>query len=559
MTKSNSGKDGRVARAAEEVESTLERTAQYCLADLPPGHYARRTGWHIELRRAPNGFIRYAPGALERLEPLRRQLEIARVQAEALLVAERLNEVIHGAQQREELTRRALGILPSAEADRLREVFACPELQPRHFARSATATMAAFEQVERECGRATALTYCMLSLAGMRQEEEITRYGERLDRVFDRIISAPPVLRALEQVIPDELDEKFRVLFQLLTAVREQLWQMKPNRVSVEFLLPQLIDNYLGAQSGAGNSLGLAILDSIIIGKLGFHANYLVDDGVLRLEIPAANHKVCWELTRPEPLSTGSTVGGRLVDPRDLFAITYGSLATMCFTRGMLDRSVEAYQLTLELNPTSLETRTSLAICLLRSQLPNDALQELRACLELDANSPEVHHQIGNAHAMLSNWPKAIHSFKRALRIRPDMAEVCNNLGFAYMHAGNNAQAVIAFQAAIERRADYYQAHFNLANLHMEQQQYDLAIKHYRETLRIEPKLVAAYYNMGRAHYEKHELDDAIHSYDKAVTLNPKHFGAWHNLGISYRDKGQTDKAVEALEKAVTINPNLMR
>jgi tetratricopeptide (TPR) repeat protein len=559
MTKSNSGRDGRVARAVEEIESTLERTAQYCLADLPADHYARRTGWHVELHRSPNGLIRYVPGVLERLAPLRRQLEIARAQAEAMLVAERLNEVMLGAQQREELTRRALGVLPSAEADRLREVYACPELQPRRFANSTTAMIAAFEQIERECGPATAMTYCMLSLAGQRQEEEIARYGERLDHVFDRLISAPPVRRALEEVTPDDPSERSGVLFRLLVAVREQLWLMKPNRVSFQFLLPQVIDNYLGAQDGVGNSLGLAIFDSIILGKLGFRTKYLVEDGMLRLEVLVGNRSVHWQLVSPAPPSLVKAVSGHLVDLHDFLAVVYGSLATMCFTRGMLDRAVEAYQRTIELNPTSIEARTSLAVCLLRKQAPNDALQELRACLELDANSPEVHHQMGNAHAMLSNWPKAIDSFKRAIRIRPDMAEVYNNLGFAYMHSGNNAQAVAAFEAAIEHRADYYQAYFNLANLHMELQQYDLAVKHYRETLRIEPKFVAAYYNMGRAQYEKHDLDEAIHCYQKAVALNPKHFGAWHNLGIAYRDKGQTEKAVEALERAVTINPNLMR
>ena len=559
MTNGNSGRDERIARAVEEIESTLERTAKYYPGDLPADHYSRRTGWHIELHRAATGFVRYVPEQFARLEPLRRQIEITRAQAEALLVSERLDEVILGTQQREELTRRALGILPGTEADRIREVFACPELQPRHFARSSAAMMAAFEQVERDFARATALTYCLLSLAGLRQEEELTRYGDRLDRVFDRLVSAPPVLQALEQSIPDDPVRKFDAQFRLLVAVREQLWLMKPNRVSVEFLLTQVIDNCLGTQSGVGNSLGLAMLDSIILGKLGFGVNYLIEDGILRLEVMVAGRGVYWELTNPLPLSFVPIVSGRLVDLRDFFAITYGSLATMCFTRSMWDRSVEAYQRTLELNPTSVETRTSLAVCLLRKQAPNDAVRELRACLDLDPNAAEVHHQLGNAQAMLSNWPKAIDSFKRALRIRPDMAEVYNNLGFAYLHSGNNTQAVAAFEAAIEHRADYYQAYFNLANLHMEQQRYDLAVKHYRETLRIEPKFVAAYYNMGRALYEKHDLDGAIHCYQKAVALNPKHFGAWHNLGIAYRDKGQTQKAVEALEKAVTINPNLMR
>ena len=558
MNNASPGRNDRLARAVEEVRASFERTAKYYPADLPADHYARRTHWRYVPHRA-GGTARPGPQEVARLEPLRRQLEVARAHAEALLVAERLGEVILNAQQREELNRRALGILPSPEAERLREVFACFELQPRHFARSANATVEAFEQIEPELGRATALTYCMLSLAGLRQEEELVRYGERLDKVFSRLVSAPAVLQALEAPVPAAAGDQFDTLFALLVAVREQLWQVKPSRVSHEFLLSQVIDNYLEARPGAGNSLGLALFDSIILGKLGFRANYVMEDGVLRLQVPVGNRNVFWELTDALPLSFVPISSGRVFDLRSLFAAAYGSLATMCFTRSMWDRSVEAYERTLELNPDSIETRTSLAICWLRRECPDDAIRELRACLEREPNAADVHHQLGYAFAMQSNWPKAIDSYKRALRISPDMAEVYNNLGFAYLRAGNNTQAVAAFEAAIDHRTDYHEAHFNLANLHMDRQRYDLAIKHYRETLRIEPRFVAAWYNLGRAQYEKHDLDGAIRSYQKAVEINPKHFGAWHNLGIAYRDRGQKEKAVEALEKAVTINPNLMR
>jgi tetratricopeptide (TPR) repeat protein len=550
----------RIARAVSEVESLLERTARFYPDDLPADHYARLTAWKPELHhRADRGFTRYLPEETGRLEPLRRQLEVARTHAEALLVSERLDEAIFGPQQREELTQRALGILPTTEAGRFREVIACPELRPRVIARSAVGLLSALEQIERECGRATAVAYGMLTLAGLRHEEEFEKYGTRLDRVFLRLVSAPPVIQALDQPMPEDPDQRFEVLFRVLVAVHDQIWLQKSSRVSFEFLLTQVIDNTLGGNAATGNSLGLALLDSIILGKLGFPVNFLVEDGIMRLEVLVASRSVYWETTEPHPLSFVPVVTGQVVDTKELFALAYGSLATMCFSRNMWDRAIEAYEHTLELKPISVQTRTSLGACYLRKQQPAEALKALKAALDLEPASAETLHQLGNAHAMMSSWSKAIDCYKKAVRIRPDMAEVYNNLGFAYMHSDNPSQAVAAFECAIEHRPEYYQAHFNLANLHMEQQQYELAIRHYRETVRLEPKYVPAYYNMGRAHYEKHDLDGAVHCYQKAVTLNPKHFGAWHNLGIAYRDKGQTQKAVEALEKAVTINPNLMR
>ena len=530
----------------------LERTARYYPADLPVEHYARRTNWRYQPRRAElSGFAQF--------DPLRSRLEAERAEAEARLVSDRVGDVMLDAQEREDATRRALGILPNAEADRLRTVLACAEIQPRHFIRSAPETVSVFERIERNLGRATAITYCMLVLAGQHQEEEIIRYAERLDQVFATVVSAPAVRRALEAEVPVEAPGKFDVPLAVLQAVSEQLWLLKPARVSSEFLLTHVIDNYLGAKSGAGNELGLALFDSIIIGKLGFCPDFCVESGRLRLQVPVATRSVSWLPTERRTLSFSQIAGGAIVDRRSLCALFYESLAKMCSARGLWQRSAEACERTLEVDPNSVRARTDLAVSYLRQQMPDDAIRELRTCLEQEPNAADVHNQLGNAFAMRSDWPKAIDSYKRALRTNRNAAEVYNNLGFAYLHTGNETQAVAAFEAAIAQRPDYHQAHFNLANLHLEKQRHDEALEHYRETVRIEPTFVPAYYNMGRAQYEKRDLEGSIRSYQRAVELNPKHFGAWHNLGIAYRDLGQTDKAVEALEKALTINPNLMK
>jgi len=545
-------------RTILEVETLLERTTRYYPADLPPDHYSRRTGWESELHWADDGLTRFHPGEFDRSDALRRALEINRCHAEALLVAERLNDIILATQQREELMVRALGILPTGEAGRFAEIFACPEMKPRRICRTARDLTAAVGRLGEDFGPATALFYGMLILAGQRHEEEMLKHADKLDRIFNRLVSAPSVITALNQP-PVGPGAEFDAVFPVLVSVREQLWQLRPNRLSQEFLVTQVIDAYLGEKPGGGDSLGLALLDSIVIGKLGFPVRYLIEDGILSLRVTAGGRHIYWDVTKPSALSVVPISSGRELNTPDLFAVAYGSLATMCFTRSMWDKAIDSYNRELELKPESGEAHTSMAVCFLRKQMPGEALKCVQAALDIDANAPEPYHQLGNAHAMMSNWPRAIDAFKKALRIRPDYVEVYNNLGFAYMRSENPSQAIAAFEAAIEHRPDYYQAHYNLGNVYLEQSDAAKAIKCYKDALRLEPKFVGAYYNLGRAYYDKHDLDGAIHSYQKAVQLNPKHFGAWHNLGIAYRDKGQTQKAVEALEKAVTINPNLMR
>jgi tetratricopeptide (TPR) repeat protein len=549
-----------VARAVADVEANLERFGQYYPADLPAHHHARRAGWRIGLRWTDDGFVRCYPSEFASLRPLQRALETERCHATALLVSERLNEVILTQQQREELGQRALGILPDSEAARYHELFSCPPLLPRRICRSARELVAGVGAIEEEMGRATAIGFGMLTLAGLRHEHELVKYGERIDRLFARVVAAPDVIQALNVEVPaDDPAASASAQVNLLVTVREALWQLLPGRVSTEFLLTQVIDAYIGEKPGGGNSLGLALVDSIIIARLGFAVSYRISDGVLSLRVKAADQLLHWNVIRREPLSAAPDARARELNLTDLFAVAYGSLATLCFTRSMWDRALDCYNRQLELTPGSAETLTSLAACYLRKQSPTDAIKMCKAALEIAPDSAETLHQLGNAHAMTNSWPKAIDSYKKALRVRPEYAEVYNNLGFAYMRSEMPDQAVAAFETAIEKRPDYFQAHYNLGNLHLERGEHDRAIGYYRDAVRLEPKFVGAFYNLGRAYYEKQDLDGAIHSYQKAVQLNPKHFGAWHNLGIAYRDKGLTDKAVAALEKAVSINPNLMR
>ncbi|MBN2537769.1 tetratricopeptide repeat protein [candidate division WOR-3 bacterium] len=592
----------RVRSTVELVEAQLEQARRYYPKELPPRHRARlgekrdaspfpgnppanAGGTRLD---APTDFGGTQPGVGNREvsqffptddDPLARHLELCRCHAEALLVHFRLGEVILDIEARERLTIRALGILPDSEADRFGELAGCPGFHGEKTGRSATGLLAAVESIERHFGQSTALAYGMLVLAGMHSPVQLAENAARLDRLFDRVVSAPPVIQALDLAAEDRgvpvkdpgpwnprtlesstpSGSSFQRLFAVLLAVRDRVWELKPNRASTPFLLPQVLECYLGNQSSAGNSLGLAVLDAIIVSRLGPAVSFHVENDVLFLEVLIDHKSVYWDTTRPTPLSFVPVNGAQPVTPAGLFAMAWGSLATAHFNSGRFDRAVRLYERVLELVPDSAATLNSIAACRLRQRLPDQALAAVERALECRPDSPEAHYTRGNAWAMMEQWPRAIAAFKNAIALRPDYVEVYNNLGFAFQRTGAHEQAVAAFEAAVEIRPDYAQAHFNLGNIHLELERYDAAVRCYREAARLQPAMAQAWYNMGQALYRKGDVDPAITAYKRAVEVNPKHFGAWHNLGIAYRDKGMKDKAVEALERAVAINPSLMR
>jgi len=549
-----------IANICAEVERHLERAAAYYPAALPPDHYARLTGWQPVVYGSQSR-VRVDPRQrFAELDPFQRHVEVARAHAEALLVHERLNQVMIDITEREELTRRALGILPSTEELRLQEVCSCPELRPRLTGASARTLAAAMARVQAEYSPATALEYGLFVAAGLRAGQEFALAGRRIDTLFGRVTSAPSVIQALDQFTAVRPGAEFETRFRLLLAAREQLWQIKPGRLAADgFLLTKVVDAYLGPRRSVGNALGLAVVDAVIVGKLGFALRWLFESGILRLEVLVENKGVYWEPTEPSPLSFVPIAVGQPVPIEGILSLTYGSIATACFTRGHWDKAIENYGRVLELAPDSHETHTSLGVCHLRRSAPDAAVKSLETAVRLAPESAAAWHNLGNAWAMACQWPRAIDAYKRALRIQPDFVEAMYNMGLAFRGACQLGQAQAAFEAAVEIRPDYCPAHVALGNLHLDACRHDEAIRCYREAVRLEPDQATAHYNLGRAYYEKGQLDNAIHSYQRAVQLNPKHAGAWHNLGICYRDKGQKNKAVEALEQAVSLNPNLMR
>jgi tetratricopeptide (TPR) repeat protein len=564
---------GRLEAALARTGARLELSRQHYPGTLPPYHPARLTRQRpsspadtpAELDGIPS------PARGPRIaESLKQHLADCRAHAEAVLVHEELGELILNAPEREKLVCRALGILSPTEKDRLAELLTLSDLAPGHLACTTPDFLDAVAAIDDLVGHSTALTFGMLLVAGVRSPEQILEYATRVDLLFSRIISAPSVIRALDRAGryldaagssngDTGRDSHFQVMFGILLAVRDRLWMLKPNRASTPFLLPQVIDNYLGPHQEVGNSLGLAIIDAAIISRLGFPVRYHIESDVVQLEIVTDKRSIYWEVVRPLPLSFVPVGHGRLVKLRDLFAVTHGSLATVYFNRGRTDRSIEHYERVLEITPDSAETCNCLGTCYIRKRMPEQAIKHIREALVRDPKSAEAHYNLGNAYALMEQWPRAIGSFKKAITLRPEYVEVYNNLGFAFQRSGSPEQAIASFEGALELRPDYVQAYFNLGNIHLELKQFDAAVEDYREAVRLQPNLAQAHYNMGQAHYGKKQLDHAINCYQKTIEINPKHFGAWHNLGIVYRDKGLKDKAVEALERAVTINPNLMR
>jgi tetratricopeptide (TPR) repeat protein len=555
-------------RVDRDLRAARERYPQH----LPLTHIALLSGWETKLRPINGMLAGCTPDEFEQLSPLPKQLEVNRARAESALVRDRAGQSELSADDRERLTRRALGILPTEESARLLEVASCRDFSPGFLTSNPERFVQGITVVESDVGQATALAYGFLLMAGVRSDDDLRKYGDRIEQLFAAVAMKDAIQQQLQAMdksglisLTDEARER------IVHAVRDGLWQLADARAGQAFLFTQVLDGYLSLRSGGiGDDLGLAVADGIVVAKLGFPVSFLCARGKVYLEIAVSERKrVLWHAFARNP-AVGVADAQRL-GTADLLVLGYTRLARGYANIRSFAHGARVARWVLSLNPDSAEAFQILGQCLLGVQRPEEAIDACQRALVLAPDLADAYLVQGNAYSLMNRWPQASERYKQAIRFRADYAEAYNNLGLALQRNGELELAIGAYKEATRVRGDdYAEAWYNLGNLYFEraptfatdaeqQAEYERAIEAYGRAVKYAPSFAGAHYNLGQAYYAKKDLPAALAAYQAAVKANPKHAGAWHNMGIVYRDLGKPKLAVEAIEKAVTLNPILLR
>lgn len=558
--------------AGRQVDFDLSIAQERYPRSLPLTHIALLSGWEPNLDPASGMLAGYAPDEFEQLSPLPKQLEVNRAHAESLLVLDRAGQSDLCEDEEQRLIQRALGILPSEEWARLLEVASCTEFSPGYLTSNPERFVKGITVVEGDVGQATALAYGFLLMAGVRSNDDLRKYGERIEQLFVSVTTNATVqqqLRSMGRSGLASLTDEARA--RMVRAVRDRLWQLADVRAGRSFLFTQVIDGYLSLRPGGiGDDLGLAVADGIVVAKLGFPVSFLLVRGRACLEITMSEHEVeCWD-----PFVKNADVrmaAAERLGTADLLVLGYTRLARGYANTRSHAHGARVAQWVLSLNPDSAEALQILGQCKLGEQRPAEAIDACYRALVIDPGLADAYLVQGNAYSLMNQWSEAIERYKQAIRCRVGYAEAYNNLGLALQRNGEFELAIGAYNEATRvREDDYAEAWYNLGNLYFEraptlatveqqQAEYDRAIGAYRMAAKYAPDFAGAHYNLGQAYYARKNLAAALAAYKAAVKANPKHAGAWHNMGIVYRDLGKPELAVEAIEKAVTLNPILLR
>lgn len=88
-----------------------------------------------------------------------------------------------------------------------------------------------------------------------------------------------------------------------------------------------------------------------------------------------------------------------------------------------------------------------------------------RQAIEIDAENPVLHFNLGNVQFAIGAWAAACDAYREAVSHDPNYVEAWNNLGSALAELGEESDAVAAFRQALRLVPGYADAQYNVEHL----------------------------------------------------------------------------------------------
>ncbi len=307
-------------------------------------------------------------------------------------------------------------------------------------------------------------------------------------------------------------------------------------------------------------------------------------------------------------LSISNAHGEEIQMTRLSFWSQYFNRGATYFSKGQdstqyFDRSVEAFETAIVINPDSAATYKNLGFSYLAKGNAEEAIKPLQDVLkrENDAQAAkllgEIYYDLGVRHrtafealgsenmdsteyrSALESLSEAIEYLKQASSWDPNNEDIASVLMNSYMAADRIGEAKEQFRKAVERNPGNKIYRYNYGVLLLKEKTYPKAIEHFQKAVDADPEYENALYNLGVAYVNwgvemreaaeaeaqkkgrgvkvdesyKEKFKAALPPFDHVLDLRPDDAELWEQLGRVYANLNMQAEARDAFDKADKI------
>jgi len=241
-------------------------------------------------------------------------------------------------------------------------------------------------------------------------------------------------------------------------------------------------------------------------------------------------------------------------EPNNAFAqLNYG---VELMNKNKFDEAKKHIELSLQLNPASVEALTNLGNIAVKTGHPDEASEYFNKALALPQSSSQTEIDVANSLLETGQYEMALTHYEKAIRLKPQSPEAECNLGIALSRLGRVNEALPHFNRSIENSYDFAPAHFNRANALRRLGQINEAITEYKNTLRLNPNFADAALNLGNLFLQTNNLNEAIGYFKDVLRLNPNYAEAHNSLGLALARANALSEAILEFKEALKLKPN---
>jgi tetratricopeptide (TPR) repeat protein len=185
------------------------------------------------------------------------------------------------------------------------------------------------------------------------------------------------------------------------------------------------------------------------------------------------------------------------------------------------------------------------------------ALKLLRQSLDLYANDPATHNNIGNILLIQGEAQAALDSFNSALLIEPDAAVSLSNKAKALVELGKSEAALECLEAALRRDPDQPELFDRTGLLLIQLGRTQESIAFFEAAARLRPKWDLPQVHLGGAYILLKRPDLTAEHFRIALELNPNQPAVFNYIGNQLLRQGRHAEAITFYRQALEIQPTL--
>jgi tetratricopeptide (TPR) repeat protein len=234
----------------------------------------------------------------------------------------------------------------------------------------------------------------------------------------------------------------------------------------------------------------------------------------------------------------------------------------------LMQEAITSFRRALELDPTRVDIRCSLADTLLAIKEHSQAIEQYEEVLRQDPRSAQARLGLARASIDLGQIDRAVPMLEALVQEEPGNADALCERGRAALQSGANEEAERWLRAALKVDPGHYKANFTLVScLHglgkekeasqqkETYQRLDYNTRRIDQILRIElpkaPRNPNLYYELGRLWFENERKKEAVRWLYEALKLDPNHRPS-HELLVRYYQEIGDPKGVELHQRMAT-------